>query len=75
MDTQTSQLLVNAMQIVSLFGATPMLAGISAEMAGLMVEQDLHLGAFATYRNLQTAVEASVRLLDQQALRSAAVAR
>jgi anti-anti-sigma regulatory factor/HAMP domain-containing protein len=75
MDTQTAQLLINLMQIASLLGAIPMLAGISAEVAGLIVAQDLHLGAFATYRDLQTAVEASVRLLDQQALRSAAAVR
>lgn len=69
MDVQTVQLLIKAMQIVSLLGTTPMLAGISAEIAGAIVAQDLNLGAFATYRNLQTAVEASVRLLDKQPVR------
>jgi anti-anti-sigma regulatory factor/HAMP domain-containing protein len=67
MDTQTVHLLMRIMQVASLLGATPMLAGISAEVAQIMIAQDLHLGTFATYRDLQTAVEASVRQLGQQA--------
>ncbi|NTW02471.1 MAG: HAMP domain-containing protein [Oscillochloris sp.] len=75
MDLQTAQMLINAMQTARLLGATPMLAGVSAEVAGIMVAQDLHFGMVATYRNLQTAVEASVRLLDEQTVRSTAAVR
>jgi ribose transport system substrate-binding protein len=59
-DTSVIAILTRAMQAAALIGATPMLAGISATTAHLMVQQgiaDLHV---QTYRNLQSAIMAAI---------------
>jgi len=48
------------MQAAALLGATPMLAGISATNAHLMVQQGVANLNVATYRNLQSAIMAAI---------------
>jgi anti-anti-sigma regulatory factor/HAMP domain-containing protein len=58
-DTHVVELLLQATQAIELLGATPMLAGISAEMAQHLVAQGTNLGRVRTYRDLRAAIEAA----------------
>jgi len=53
-------ILTRAMQAAALLGATPMLAGISATHAHLMVQQGVANLNVATYRSLQSAIMAAI---------------
>ncbi|HEY1014454.1 MAG TPA: HAMP domain-containing protein [Herpetosiphonaceae bacterium] len=52
--------LIETMQAVELLGAKAALAGISAEMARLMVSQNVNLQSLATYADLRTAIEVAI---------------
>jgi anti-anti-sigma regulatory factor len=59
-DPAVVAILTRAMQAAALLGATPMLAGISATNAHLMVQQGVANLNVATYRNLQSAIMAAI---------------
>lgn len=59
-DTSVVAILTHAMQAAALIGATPMLAGISATTAQLMVQQGIADLRVPTYRNLQSAIMAAI---------------
>lgn len=58
LDTHVTKLLFQAIQSVELLGARVLLAGISATMAQVIVEQGIDFGHLATYRDLGTALDA-----------------
>ena len=58
-DAPVIDLLRQATQAIELLGATPMLAGISAEVAQHLVAQGASLGRVRTYRDLRAAIEAA----------------
>lgn len=59
-DTSVITILMRAIQAATLIGATPMLAGISATTAHLMVRQGITDLRVQTYRNLQSAIMAAI---------------
>lgn len=59
-DTSVVAILTRAMQAAALIGATPMLAGISATTAHLIVQQGIADLRVQTYRNLQSAIVAAI---------------
>lgn len=59
-DAEIIALLIESMQAVELLGARAALAGISAEMARIMVRQEVNLQSLATYADLRTAIEAAI---------------
>jgi anti-anti-sigma regulatory factor len=59
-DPAVMAILTRAMQAAALLGATPMLAGISATHAHLMVQQGVANLNVATYRSLQSAIMAAI---------------
>lgn len=59
-DTSAITVLTHAVQAAALIGATPMLAGISATTAHLMVQQGIADLRVQTYRDLQSAVMAAI---------------
>ncbi|MCS6842061.1 MAG: cache domain-containing protein [Roseiflexus sp.] len=59
-DTSVVAILTRAMRAAALIGATPMLAGISATTAYLMVQQGIADLDVPTYRNLQSAIMAAI---------------
>lgn len=59
-DTSVITILMRAIQAATLIGATPMLAGISATTAHLMVQQGIADLRVQTYRNLQSAIMAAI---------------
>ncbi|MCS6940359.1 MAG: cache domain-containing protein [Roseiflexaceae bacterium] len=59
-DKSVVVILTRAMQAAALIGATPMLAGISATTAHLMVQQGIADLRVQTYRNLQSAIMAAI---------------
>lgn len=56
-DTHVMALLLQPVQAVRLLGADVLLAGISAQMAQVIVEQGVQLGDLRTYQNLQMALD------------------
>lgn len=59
-DTHVMGLLLQPVQAVRLLGADVLLAGISAQMAQMIVEQGVQLGGLRTYQNLQMALNAAL---------------
>lgn len=59
-DTHVMSLLLQPVQAVRLLGADVLLAGISAQMAQMIVEQGVQLGGLRTYQNLQMALNAAL---------------
>ncbi|MGQ9826941.1 MAG: HAMP domain-containing protein [Roseiflexus sp.] len=59
-DPTVIAILMRAMQAAALLGATPMLAGISAAHAHLMVQQGIADLNVATFRNLKSAIAAAI---------------
>lgn len=60
MDSHVMGLLLQTTQAVQLMGVTAILAGISALMAHVLVEEGISLGQLQTYRTLQAALEAAL---------------
>lgn len=60
MDTHVIKLLLQAVQATELLGARVMLAGITAAMAQVIVEQGVELGKLRTYRDLRSAIESVI---------------